>query len=137
MLKNYCKGLDATKEECLNCPFDKCRYDFSKSVPRKMYVRKDNAERPWIIRKESRFKKGGFRVSYITSYRGGNGTNSDVKKAMKFSREEARRALRILDGKFPETAKLIRVKRDEEIEKITKGCSVLADGVSGSDVAEP
>ena len=137
-LKNYCKGLESTEQQCLNCPFEMCRYDSAEvsKLTRKPPVRRSSAERPWIIRKESHFRKGGFRVSYITSFRGSKGTNSRAERAMRFTRDEARNALRMLANTFPDTSKLIIVKRDEEIEKNKKASGVLVDGVGGNDVAQ-
>lgn len=129
-----CRGLKSKRADCLNCPYEECRYDRPESsigYPyRKKYEHK--IKRDYIIRRELTTNCGGFKISYVKGTTR-QASTTDVEKAMKMTLEEARRAARCVRKHISERTKLFIVRKDEELERLKKQACVDIDGDSCRD----
>ena len=120
MPRGYCNGGSPSIEQCLNCPYDDCKYD--DIVPERFPREHKKKRSVYIIRRVLRAKKGSVRTSYITSYTTARAHSSTViSKAMKFTGKEARTAIELIKGLVSDRSELTIVKRSEEIERIDSG----------------
>lgn len=134
MAEFKCRGLSSKREDCLNCPYEECRYDRPESsigYPyRKKYEHK--IKRDYIIRRELTTNCGGFRISYVKGTTR-QASTTDVEKAMKMTLEEARHTVRRAAEYVSERTKLFIVRKDEELERLKKQACVDIDGDSCRD----
>ena len=116
-----CRGLKSKRADCLNCPYEECRYDRperSIGYPyRKKYEHK--IKRDYIIRRELTTNCGGFKISYVRGMTR-QASTTDVEKAMKMTLEDARRIVRHVAEYASERTKLFIVRKDEELERLKK-----------------
>lgn len=123
MGKFVCKGLESEPEQCLNCPFDECRYDVIKTPKYKKFIKpyEHKIKRDYIIKREHFSKSGGYKVSYVVSYKQNYcNSTSTIDKAMKFTRDEVRIAARVVSKIVSDRTKISIIRKDEELERLKK-----------------
>lgn len=117
MIRGYCNGGSPSIEQCLNCPYDDCKYDyFDHTEPKK------DRRREYLIKRILRAKNGNVKVSYVSSYTTKRADSSAViENAMRLTEKEAKEAIKAVRGLVSDRTDLIIVKRSEEIERINSG----------------
>lgn len=132
MSRALCDGLMSSREQCLSCPYEDCVFDNNQKpkeykVEKKKYVTKKGCN--YILRRELVTLYRGSKVSYVTGASGGS--SSDIKKAMRCTYEEAKVLKKIVEKTVSNRTRIKIVRKDEEIERITKESSGGACGIVG------